>query len=112
MRKVIAGVAMFLFVSPLFAADTEEPARPQTQTPAPAAQPPAESEAQNRWKSLKTQEQWVSRLKKQLDGETRQLNELRALLVKNYELDAYKLENGDYEYDVESQSFVDKKRTQ
>ena len=75
------------------------------ETSVPAA--PVESEAQKRLKGIQAQEEWVTRLKKQLDGETNQLKEMRRALAESYHLDLSKLEKGTYKYDEKSGKFVE-----
>ena len=84
----------------------EESKKAAVEVAAPAPMP---SEAAQKWKSLKAQEEWVARLKKQIQGETNQLNEMREALAQAFKLDSKKLEMGLYEFDDKSGKFVEKK---
>ncbi len=68
---------------------------------------PVDSEASKKLTAIKAQEEWVARLKKQLDGETNQLKEMRKSLAESFHLDPLKLEKGDYKYDEKSGKFVE-----
>lgn len=100
MRRAASLLALALLVLP--AAFAEEAASPSLSAPS------AESEAEKQWKELQAQEQWVVRLKKQVQGETNQLSEMRARLAQQFKLDLKKLEAGAYTYDSKSDKFVDK----
>jgi hypothetical protein len=85
--------------------------------PAPAAKDPQtiaeapsiETEEVRLWKALRVQEQWVSKLKKQLAGESNQLTEMRASFAQAFKLDPKKLESGAYELDEKSGKIAEKK---
>jgi hypothetical protein len=72
--------------------------------------PTPDPEVLRQWKSVQAQEQWVGRLKKQLDNETKQLSSQRAALAQNFKLDAKKLESGLYVYDEKTGQFSEKKK--
>lgn len=80
------------------------PAAAEEQKPAAPA-----SEASQKWKGLKAQEEWVARLKKQIQGESAQLDEMRASLAQAFKLDVKKLEAGLYDFDEKSGAFLEKK---
>ena len=73
--------------------------------------PPVETEAAQKWKHLKAQVDWVTRLKKQVQGEVNQLNEMRQNLAQAFKLDIKKLEAGLYELEEKSGTIVEKKPT-
>ena len=73
-----------------------------------ASAPPVESEQAIDWKNLQAQEQWVARLKKQTEGEVRQLSEMRNQFAEKYKLDAKKLDAGAYTYDEKKDAFVER----
>jgi len=138
MMTVVAGLAMTLMCSSAWAeynfsknpAEAEEvettppaataykavsPVVSQKVSAAPAAAPavpaPAQSavpEALEKFKAIESQVQWVAKLKKQLDGETSQLNEMRRSMAQSFGLDAKKLENDRYKFDARSGKFVEK----
>ncbi len=83
-----------------------EPATAPVTTVAPVAR--VESEKAKSWKALQAQEQWVSRLKKQIDGETKQLSEMRAQVAEKFKLDPKKLDSGEYTYDEKKDAFVER----
>lgn len=74
----------------------------------PVAAPPAVPEALEKFKAIESQVQWVAKLKKQLDGETSQLNEMRSSMAQSFGLDVKKLENDGYKFDPKSGKFVEK----
>ena len=75
---------------------------------AEAPAPIVESDAAKDLKSLQAQEQWVARLKKQTDGEVRQLSEMRQQIALKYKLDVRKFEAGEYTYDEAKNVFVER----
>jgi len=89
-------------------AKTESVAAAPAAVPAPPKVPAAESEKAKDWKGLQAQEQWVTRLKKQIDGEVRQLSEMRERVAGKYKLDPKKFETGGYTYDEENDAFVER----
>jgi hypothetical protein len=70
--------------------------------------PAGETESAKRWKGIKAQEEWVARLKKQIQGEANQLTEMRAALADAKKLDVKKLEAGLYDYDEKTDAFTEK----
>ena len=107
-------LAFFLAMTlPAFAAEPDTgkltaavPAEPQAikQAPVPA---PIETEVGRQWKALQAQRQWITRLKKQLQGELQRLTGLQKTLAQNYKLDPKKLEDNHYEFDEKTQKFVE-----
>jgi hypothetical protein len=80
-----------------------------SQVPAvPVSAQPAGSEAQTRFTAIENQTQWVAKLKKQLDGETSQLNEMRTSLAQAFGLNVEKLEKDGYKFDTRSGKIVEK----
>ena len=79
-------------------------AEKKAEVPAPIV----ESDAAKDLKSLQAQEQWVARLKKQTDGEVRQLSEMRQQIALKYKLDVRKFEAGEYTYDEAKNVFVER----
>ncbi len=77
--------------------------------PVPAAPAVSVSEAQTKFQAIKTQEQWVAKLTKQLEGEKNQLIEMRTGLSQAFSLDPKKLEAGKYEFDSKAGKIVEKK---
>ena len=103
----------FLFLSAFVSFAAEEKAVvPTKEVPAVAAATApvvgAESEKAKDWKGLQAQEQWVARLKKQTDGEVRQLSEMRSRVANKYKLDPKIFEIGGYLYDEKTDSFVER----
>ena len=93
-----------------YAPAAAEPAEITPELNAELETPPAvETEAAQRWKSLTAQENWVARLKKQVQGEVNQLNEMRQSLAQAFKLDLKKLEAGFYQLDEKSGTIVEKK---
>lgn len=74
----------------------------------PVAAPPAVPEVLEKFKAIESQVQWVAKLKKQLEGETSQLNEMRRSMAQSFGLDVKKLENDGYKFDSKSGKFVEK----
>jgi hypothetical protein len=105
MRRIFAVfIAVLISAGAALAADAEKaPAAAITSAPA------GETEAAKRWKGIKAQEEWVARLKKQIQGETSQLSEMRAALADAFKLDVKKLEAGLYDYDEKTDKFTEKK---
>ncbi len=104
--------------SVVFSAQAEEPSKkpaataavPAQKVPQPPPAPiPTASEAAQKWKALRAQEEWVARLKKQIQGETNQLNEMRLALAQAFKLDVKKLEEGLYDFDEKNSKFIEKK---
>lgn len=77
--------------------------------PVPAAPAVNVSEAQTKFQAIKTQEQWVAKLTKQLEGEKNQLIEMRTGLSQAFSLDPKKLEAGKYVYDTKAGKIVEAK---
>ena len=95
MRSAVALMAVTLVL--LSAAQAADPNTPLV----------TDSETERQWKELQAQEQWVSRLNKQVQGETKQLAEMRASISQKFKLDAKKLEAGLYTYDEKKDKFVE-----
>ena len=93
----------FLFLSAAVGFSAEENVKAAA-APAPAV----ESEKAKDWKGLQAQEQWVTRLKKQVEGETKQLTEMRSRTAGKYKLDPKKFDEGGYFYDEKTDSFVER----
>jgi hypothetical protein len=68
----------------------------------------AEPEALSKFKAIQNQKEWVAKLKKQLEGETSQLQEMMNSMSQSFRLDVKKLENDSYEFDSKSGKFVEK----
>ena len=94
-------------VTPPPALPKEAGAIPPRETVSPTP-PQTDPEALKKFKAIQNQENWVAHLKKQLDGETSQLNEMRIALAQSFGLDVKKLEKGSYQYDAKSGKFVEK----
>ena len=113
-RTLLAIPLLFLSATALFAAEETAyaPAKAAPAAPAaasaPAPVPGGESEKAKDWKGLQAQEQWVARLKKQTDGEVRQLSEMRSRVANKYKLDPKKFDEGDYAYDEKTDAFVER----
>ena len=114
-QSVSVLILILLCCNAVSAADKAPEAAPKkTEAPPTAAIPAnpspaaADSDSEKDWKSLQAQEQWVTRLKKQIDGEIRQLSEMRGKLAEKYKLDPKKLEAGRYVYDEEKNTFSER----
>ncbi len=81
---------------------------PASASPAAPAASLVESEKARDWKSLQAQEQWVARLKKQIEGESGQLAEMRGQIAQKYKLDPKKFEAAAYTYDEKTDAFIER----
>ncbi len=111
MKKFISVfIPVFLSAGFAVAADrkAEAPKPKKEPVPASAPAPVVESEKAKEWKGLQAQEQWVTRLKKQTEGEERQLSEMRASFAEKFKLDPKKFAAGKYTYDEKKDAFVER----
>ena len=90
------------FAKPLAAPKIAAVSVPET------AAPPAQPEALQKFRAIQNQEEWVGKLKKQLEGEATQLDTMRKSMAQSFGLDAKKLETGKYRFDEKSGKFIDK----
>ncbi len=121
---VIAGFAVMLsgstasafkFGKKAFEKQEEKTAAVPEETLAPTAaavsasvMPAMDSESLKKLKAIEYQVAWVEKLKKQLDGETAQLHEMRSSLADANGLDIKKLEKNAYQVDPKSGKFAEK----
>ena len=115
LSPALAAKKAALQAAPAAAATVPAPATTTMAAPATtaatvtaASTPTTDSEALQKFKAIRNQEQWVANLKKQLGGETSQLNEMRASFAQAFHLDEKKLEKGEYEYNAKTGKFVEK----
>ena len=102
--RIFSGLFLFL-LSVIYCHSSQAAAESVAQPASPVAV--VESEKAKSWKGLQAQEQWVARLKKQIDGETKQLSEMRRQVAEQFKLDPKKFDAGDYTYDEKKDLFVD-----